>query len=89
MPKLKNIVTQQHAAQVIGVTDRTVRNWISQGLIIGYRLPSGRGIRVDLTEITEKMTAIPATIKIRQPFGPSARIVDLETGKETDEGDEA
>jgi excisionase family DNA binding protein len=89
MPKPKNLTTQQHAAQVVNVTDRTVRGWISKGLITGYRTPSGRAIRVDLSEILEKMQTIPSVIGPKpQPFGPLATIVELSEDQETDEGDE-
>jgi excisionase family DNA binding protein len=73
----RRIVTQQQAAKVLGIGDRTIRNWISEGLITGYRLPSGRAIRVDLDEITSKMKAIPTAFRPKQPFGPKAKIVDL------------
>jgi excisionase family DNA binding protein len=74
---MPRIVTQQQAARAIGVGDRTIRNWISEGLITGYRLPSGRAIRVDLDEITNTMKAIPAVFRPKQPFGPKAKIVTI------------
>jgi excisionase family DNA binding protein len=73
----RRIVTQQVAAQFVGVHPRTIRNWISEGLITGYRTPSGRAIRVDLTEILDQMKVMPATMRPRQPFGPKAKIVTL------------
>ena len=80
-------VTQQQAGNVFGVTDRTIRNWISAGHITGYRLPSGRAVRVDLDEIEEKIQVIPTVKAGKQPFGPKARIVDLRGGEE--EGEES
>jgi excisionase family DNA binding protein len=69
--------TQKQAADHIGVTVRTIRNWISEGLITGYKLPGGRAIRVDLDEITNKMKAMPTAMRPRQPFGPKANIVQV------------
>jgi hypothetical protein len=71
---MPRIVTQQVAA---GVTPRTIRNWISEGWITGYRLPSGRAIRVDLEEITSQLKAIPTAMRPRVPFGPKAKIVNV------------
>jgi excisionase family DNA binding protein len=74
----RRIVTQQQAAQVIGVHVRTIRNWISQGFITGFRLPGGRAIRVDLDDIEEQLKVMPATMgPRRQPFGPKAKIVTI------------
>ena len=74
----RRIVTQQEAAQAVGVHVKTIRNWISQGLITGFRLPAGRAIRVDLDEIFEQLKVMPATMgPRRQPFGPKAKIVTL------------
>jgi excisionase family DNA binding protein len=76
----RRIVTQQQAAQVIGVHVRTIRNWISQGIITGYRLPGprARAIRVDLNEIEDQLKVMPAGFGPRgKPFGPKARLVTL------------
>jgi excisionase family DNA binding protein len=47
MPR-RNYVTQQQAADHFGVTARTIRNKIAEGIITGYRIPGSRAIRVDL-----------------------------------------
>jgi excisionase family DNA binding protein len=73
----KRIVTQQQAAKAVGVGDRTIRNWISEGLITGYRLPTGRAIRVDLDEIEAMIKVIPTVKAGKQPFGPKAKIVTV------------
>ena len=70
---MPNFITQQEAAKLFGVNSRTIRNWITEGLITGYRLPGGHAVRVDRDEILAKIKAIPT----RQPFGPKANIVDL------------
>jgi len=73
------IATQAQAAARFKVTPKTIRNWISKGLITGFRTPTGRGIRVDLSEIERVMSRIPTTVA--RPgtnlYGPRARIVDL------------
>jgi excisionase family DNA binding protein len=73
----RRIVTQQQAAQAVGVHARTIRNWISEGLITGYRLPGGRAIRVDLEEINNQMRVIPAAMRPRVPFGQKAKIINV------------
>lgn len=75
----RRLGTQAAAAAENHVTTRTVRNWISKGLIHGYRLPGGRGIRVDLDEIQRVMRIIPTTVARpgNRVFGPRAKIVDL------------
>lgn len=42
--------SMQQCADYMGVTLRTVREWISQGRITGYRI-NARVIRVDLNEV--------------------------------------
>ncbi|WP_150236434.1 helix-turn-helix domain-containing protein [Nocardiopsis quinghaiensis] len=71
----RNLVTQKQAAAELGVTERTVRNWISRGHITGYRLPGGRAIRVDMNEVRAVVRAVPAVRRAVQPYGPKARIV--------------
>jgi excisionase family DNA binding protein len=80
MPHRKYVTTQQ-AAEYLGVTARTIRSKISEGVITGYRLPGpdARAIRVDMNEIDRLMQAIPAVIKPKgPPFGPNARIVEVD-----------
>lgn len=48
----------QEAAVYMGVTDRTIRQWIAEGRITGYRI-NARLIRVDLNEVDSAM----------EPFG--------------------
>lgn len=72
---MAHFITQQQAAKFAGVTPRTIRNWISEGHITGYRLPGGRAVRVDADELKRVMQVIP-TVR-RHQFGPKARIRDL------------
>lgn len=48
----------QSGADRVGVSTRTVRRWLSQGLIMGYRM-GPRTIRLDADELDQKMRAIP------------------------------
>lgn len=61
------LITQQAAADMIGVTDRSIRNMISRGVISGYKIPGVRAVRVDRDEIMSKLKAIP-TVVARQEF---------------------
>jgi excisionase family DNA binding protein len=44
----------KNGAAYVGVTDRTIRQWIVDGVINGYRINS-RLVRVDLNELDEAM----------------------------------
>jgi excisionase family DNA binding protein len=75
---MTRLITQQQAAKFAGVTDRTIRNWISEGHLTGYRLPTGRAVRVDQDELQRIMRVIPTVRRAtQQPFGPKATIRDL------------
>lgn len=55
----RRYISQQDAAEYLGVSDRTIREMIADGRLTGYRA-SSRLIRVDLNEIDDKLM---------QPFG--------------------
>ena len=74
---MTRLITQQQAAKIAGVTDRTIRNWVSEGHLTGFRLPTGRAIRVDADELQKIMRVIPTVRRTTQPFGPKAKIRDL------------
>ena len=79
----RRFASQEQAAQRFQVTPKTIRNWISRGLITGYRLPGGRAVRVDLDECERVLERIPATIAKpnRTPYGPKAKIVRVITAE--------
>jgi excisionase family DNA binding protein len=50
-PPPRQLVDVEEFAAVVGVNSRTVRRWVRDGLLTGYKL-AGRGLlRVDLNEI--------------------------------------
>ena len=53
--------SMQEAAEYLGVSSRTVREWITRGQITGYRI-NARVYRVDLDEVDAAM----------RPFGGAA-----------------
>jgi excisionase family DNA binding protein len=55
----RNLVSLVDAAQLMGVHPRTVRRYISIGLIKGYRL-GPRLLKVDSTELQRLLQQIPA-----------------------------
>lgn len=65
------LITQQAAAEMLGITDRSVRNMIARGVITGWKVPGVRAVRVDKDEITSKLKAIPTPIARREfVYGP-------------------
>jgi excisionase family DNA binding protein len=53
-------LSQQEAADRLGVTDRTIRNYIRSGAIKGRRLPGSRLIRIDRDELDAALKPVPA-----------------------------
>lgn len=48
------------AAEWVGVTDRTIRNFIARGSIKAHRVKGSRMVRIQRTELAALMTEIPA-----------------------------
>ncbi|WP_396929174.1 helix-turn-helix domain-containing protein [Mycolicibacterium sp.] len=56
--KSRRWASLKQAAEYIGIDDaRTIRRWISEGRITGYKL-NQRVLRVDLNEIDSAMTPV-------------------------------
>lgn len=53
-------LTQAEAAEYLGVSDRSIRNYISRGALRGYRVRGSRLIRVDRHELDTLLQRIPA-----------------------------
>jgi len=54
----KNLGSIKETADAHRVSERTVRRWISSGLVTGYRV-GPRLIRVDLNEVDAMLRRIP------------------------------
>jgi excisionase family DNA binding protein len=52
------LVSQQDAAEYLGVTERTIRNYVSRGELRAYRL-SGRLVRINLGDLDAMLRPIP------------------------------
>lgn len=80
MPR-RNLVTQQKAADYLGITDRSVRNLISRGELTGFKLRGVRAVRVDMNEVEALVDTVPTRRQKqreqRQVFGPKATIVTV------------
>jgi len=52
-------LTQKEAAEYLGCTDKTIRNYISQGRLTGYKVSGLRTVRIDVHDIDALMRRIP------------------------------
>ena len=52
-------LSQAEAAEYLGVTDRTIRNYISRGVLAGNRVRGSRLVRIDRAELDALMRPIP------------------------------
>ena len=60
--------SEKAAARILGVTDRTLRNWRKAKLITCYRLPGGR-IRYSMTQLIDfQRSCLVASSKPRGPI---------------------
>lgn len=61
-PSPRKWVSQQQAAEHLGISDRNIRKMIADGRLTGYRIGNSRMFRLDLNEVDAAMT----------PFGGAA-----------------
>ena len=59
LPIARRWITPGEAAEHLGVTDRTIRNYVAAGRLTGYRLGK-RAVRLDLDEVDALLRPIPA-----------------------------
>lgn len=57
-PATRRLASITSAAEYLDVSDKTIRRYISQGLLTGYRV-GNHLIRIDLDEVDAVLTAIP------------------------------
>lgn len=53
-------LSQAEAADYLGVTDRTIRNYIRRGTLKGHRVRGSRLVRIDRAELDALMRPIPS-----------------------------
>lgn len=59
-PSTRRWLSQREAAEELGVTDRTIRNYIRSGTLSGRRLRGSNLIRIDRNEIDAALRPIPS-----------------------------
>ncbi len=65
-------LSQAQAAEYIGVTDRTLRNWVRTGSIRAHRVRGSRLIRYDRAELDAALRPVPsASPDMSAPGGES------------------
>lgn len=60
MPAEKRWRSPAEAADYLGVTDRTLRNYVRRGVIRAYRVRGSRLIRYDQAELDAALRPIPS-----------------------------
>jgi len=60
LPDSRRWLSQAEAAEYLGVTDRTIRNYIRSGVLTGRRLPGSRLIRLDRLELDAALRPVPS-----------------------------
>lgn len=60
-PARRHWLSQTQAAEELGVTDRTIRNYISRGLLPAHRVRGSRLVRIDRADLDALMLRIPTT----------------------------
>jgi excisionase family DNA binding protein len=53
-------LSQAEAAEYLGVTDRSIRNYIARGTLAGHRVRGSRLVRIDRADLDALMRRIPS-----------------------------
>jgi excisionase family DNA binding protein len=53
-------LSQADAAEFLGVTDRTIRNYIARGILPASRIKGSRSIRISQADLEELLRPIPS-----------------------------
>lgn len=56
----RRLLSQAQAAEYLGVTDRTIRNYVARGDLRAYRVRGSRLVRIDLAELDTLLRPIPS-----------------------------
>lgn len=83
---MSRLASLDRAARHLGVSARTVRNYIGKGFFPAYRQPGIRGVLVDLDEVDRSMSRLPARKAYTGwgSFGPDAEIRTLPARKQAE-----
>lgn len=57
---LRRWLSQIEAGEYVGVTDRTIRNWIARGVLPASRVRGSRSIRIDIADLDALMRPVPS-----------------------------
>lgn len=60
-------LSQQEAAAYLGVTDRTIRNYVATGTLTGRRLSGSRLIRIDRHELDSALRPVATAHRFDVP----------------------
>lgn len=63
-PTSRRWLNQAEAADYLGVTERTIRRYISIGALTGRQLPGSRLIRLDRHELDAALKPVPSARSI-------------------------
>ncbi|NYI78746.1 helix-turn-helix domain-containing protein [Nocardioides panzhihuensis] len=58
-PTPRRWLNQAQAAEYLGVTDRTVRVYVTRGTLTGHKIKGSRLIRFDVSDLDALMQPIP------------------------------